>query len=124
MITITINTDNAAFGDGTLDQEGIKNIEVVRVLRKIIDKLEDSDRYYSTIPLLDINGNYVGEFKQTSVDSQLSKNVRYGVRFENPHAICPYCGCSGSLAGDWIIPLMYKCFNCGKVVTVKSEEKK
>ena len=68
MITIIINTNNEAFGNGTLDQEGIKNSEVVRLLRKVIDKLEDSDRYYSTIPLLDIDGNYVGAFTHTSVD--------------------------------------------------------
>ena len=73
MITIIINTNNSAFGDGTLDQEAIKNIEVVRLLKEIINKLEDSDRYYSSIPLLDINGNYVGSFTQTGSTEEDSK---------------------------------------------------
>ena len=54
----------------------------------------------------------------------MNKNVKYNVWFESPYAICPYCGCSDSLACDWHIPRTYKCFNCGRVVVVKMEEKK
>lgn len=57
-ITITINCDNDAFGNGP-----DKGTEIARILEKLADKLKYQDpSEYAGIKLLDINGNSVGEF--------------------------------------------------------------
>ena len=53
-ITITINTDNAAFCDEP-------QIEVARILGEISRSLEDGGAWPGTI--IDFNGNAVGKFK-------------------------------------------------------------
>ncbi len=50
-ITITINTDNAAFGE-------YPGEEVARILRKAAQRVEDNGP--SDFPLMDYNGNRVG----------------------------------------------------------------
>lgn len=61
-ITITINTDNAAFDDG---YDGSN--EVMRILSNINSKLScyDSLKRFAAINsnIRDVNGNKVGEFK-------------------------------------------------------------
>lgn len=58
-ITITINTDNAAFSD----ENGGREYEVGRILRKLADELHDGIINASIGPrkLRDINGNTVGK---------------------------------------------------------------
>ena len=63
MIHIHIDTDNAAFDDGTHD------MEVCRILREIADRYEEGCRIMGTI--LDINGNSVG--KISSINPLLSE---------------------------------------------------
>lgn len=56
MVKIKFKTDNAAFeGEG-------QNIEIARILRKLADKIETSNQL-TYCPLMDINGNKVGEFE-------------------------------------------------------------
>ncbi len=55
-ITITINTDNAAFSDGNAGSE------VARILRKAAKQIEDNGLPLNDDPpLIDINGNKVGK---------------------------------------------------------------
>lgn len=67
MVTININTDNAAFhdADGKPDVY-FQTQEVVRILRKLCDRVEyamiNQGLHTYTQPLLDINGNEVGDF--------------------------------------------------------------
>lgn len=53
--TVKIDCDNAAFGF----QEGV---EVARILRDLADSVEDGGNWF---PLLDVNGNRVGEAQYT-----------------------------------------------------------
>lgn len=64
MITITIKTDNAAFGDDC-------PAEVARILNKIVVELMTADRVQFT-GLYDVNGNKVGEVKLTGKDRRLA----------------------------------------------------
>jgi hypothetical protein len=61
-ITITINTDNAAF------HEDYSGVEVARILRKLADEMEtaayDQDESCGH-PLMDYNGNKVGRYEVT-----------------------------------------------------------
>lgn len=55
MITITIETDNAAFDESP-------EVEVARILRKLADRVTTSGLDGDVIlPLKDLNGNSVGE---------------------------------------------------------------
>ena len=54
-ITITIDMDNAAFGDAP-------NYELARILRGLSNKLAYSSEFIDR-PLFDINGNKVGKFE-------------------------------------------------------------
>ena len=54
MFTVTIKTDNAAFGDHTVN-------EVARILREVADRIEtDGDERRDGLTLRDVNGNTVG----------------------------------------------------------------
>lgn len=53
MITITIDTDNAAFGDGEDPQVDTLSREVLRIL--------NNADFYDGCTLYDINGNSVGK---------------------------------------------------------------
>jgi len=55
-ITININTDNAAF------DEDFPEFEVIRILNKLTEKLEHNG-LNCEYPLIDLNGNKVGELK-------------------------------------------------------------
>ena len=65
MLTVKINTDNAAFhlGDSFDNKLWNSRIECADLLREIADKLM-AETYSG--PVLDHNGNKVGEFKLTS----------------------------------------------------------
>jgi len=59
-ITITINTDNAAFSDNT-------GMEVSRILENLAHKMEEFEFIDGDyIPLRDVNGNRVDELKVMS----------------------------------------------------------
>lgn len=60
-ITITINTDNAAFGD---DDQWSRSEEVARILRKLATDIEIEENVDFKV-LRDSNGNQVGEMKVT-----------------------------------------------------------
>ena len=57
-ITVTINTDNAAF-------EGQEDYETARILRKLADNIEQAHGPANCdgMKLRDYNGNTVGEFE-------------------------------------------------------------
>jgi hypothetical protein len=56
MLTIVIETDNAAFADSTAGRE------VARILRKLADQVEDWPGVNTfSIGLRDLNGNTVGK---------------------------------------------------------------
>ena len=60
MVKININTENAAFiGCNGVESPYFRNQEVVRILRKLADNLEENITA-KNIVLLDINGNSVG----------------------------------------------------------------
>lgn len=59
MVKITINTENDAFQMGGNKSAYFRNMEVVRILRKLADNLEENITA-KNIVLLDINGNSVG----------------------------------------------------------------
>jgi len=66
MVTITIDTDNAAFHDDDgKPSDYAQTMEVARILRKLVHKLESGlaagSRVYAT-SLMDYNGNRVGSF--------------------------------------------------------------
>jgi hypothetical protein len=56
--TIEIRMDNAAFQTGQSPQ-----VELRRILLQVCDSLDGSMGPIDFIPLIDINGNRVGEFK-------------------------------------------------------------
>jgi hypothetical protein len=64
MITIIIDTDNAAFSDGG------KAAEVARILARIVQELRDAD-HFQFRGLYDINGNRVGSVQLTGKDRSL-----------------------------------------------------
>ena len=53
MITITINTDNAAFQDN-------ESFEVIRILQRLVDSIRDGGYIQPSYTLRDLNGNTVG----------------------------------------------------------------
>jgi hypothetical protein len=55
-LTLYIDMDNAAFEDAP-------GLEAVRILREVADELETIGTGYGSWPLIDINGNKVGELK-------------------------------------------------------------
>jgi len=55
-IHIRIDTSSAAFGSGRME----RNIELKRILSKIIEDLDQGRSIYDQWPLLDLNGNTVG----------------------------------------------------------------
>ena len=55
-ITISIDTENSAF-------ETDLNNEVSRILKRIADDLDNGKDLSSYWPLMDINGNKIGELK-------------------------------------------------------------
>ena len=57
MITITINTDGAAFDNG------YKAPEVARILRSIADRISGEDDINTSIVIRDINGNRCGSYE-------------------------------------------------------------
>lgn len=58
--TLTIKTENAAFGESTQE----RNEEVIRILRSVIRQLDEDERYGNFFETLrDINGNDVGRAK-------------------------------------------------------------
>jgi hypothetical protein len=59
MVKININTENDAFQMGGNESPYFRNQEVVRILRKLADNLEENITA-KNIVLLDINGNSVG----------------------------------------------------------------
>ena len=61
MITITINTDNAAF------QAGNRSSEVARILHDIAEKLDRN----ATPCVYDVNGNVCGRVTLTGKDRRL-----------------------------------------------------
>ena len=66
MVTIVIETDNAAFRDQTGDNHRyVQALEVARILEALTTKIRDYPEAAcgATYPLLDINGNRVGMFK-------------------------------------------------------------
>lgn len=65
-VTIKIDCDNAAFEP----EEGNANFEIARILRKLATRIE-ADGLEST-PLLDFNGNSVGEFTVNEDDPQFT----------------------------------------------------
>ena len=71
MITITIDTNNAAF-------DGNPSIEVARLLRKLAGMVEDSYDFSGSIPRLflrDVNGNTCGNLTQDCYDIAPRKKV-------------------------------------------------
>ena len=66
MLTIKIETDNAAFRDPVgQDDDRAQMSEVLRILKKLCRELEGDAQmgiYSYALPLMDINGNRVGEF--------------------------------------------------------------
>ena len=64
MVSIKINTNNAAFHDesGVLNIEH-RNYEIARILRSLSDKLEmNASIDWNSVMLMDSNGNSVGSF--------------------------------------------------------------
>ena len=64
MIQIQIKTDNAAFkgADGT-ENSFNRNMETVRILEGLVKKIkENSDTDWQSVALMDLNGNFVGNF--------------------------------------------------------------
>jgi len=66
MVTIKIETDNAAFHDDDGKPSAYaQTLEVARILRKLVHELESNlsigSHVYAT-PLMDCNGNHVGDF--------------------------------------------------------------
>jgi hypothetical protein len=51
---LEIDTKNDAFGSNTTE----RNAEVVRILKKVINQLDDNDNW--DLALKDVNGNTVG----------------------------------------------------------------
>ena len=64
MITITIKTDNAAFGDGN------RATEVALILRRMSDQLTESAAF-RFCKVYDSNGNAVGTVTLTGKDRRL-----------------------------------------------------
>lgn len=64
MITIKIETSNAAFEDGN------KGLEVARILRTLADQVDDSG-WFRFRSLYDANGNKVGAVTLTGKDRGL-----------------------------------------------------
>lgn len=58
-ITITINTDNAAFGE----TEDDVNREVARILREVADRAVYAPTEFDAHPIRDANGNAVGSIQ-------------------------------------------------------------
>ena len=59
-IQITFNTDNAAFGITQTE----KVAEITNILNHLADTLNDNPSLVDeTIPLRDLNGNTIGEFR-------------------------------------------------------------
>jgi hypothetical protein len=56
MFNLEIKTENEAFGT-TTDE---RNAEVIRILKKVIEKLEDNNNW--DLALKDANGNTVGSY--------------------------------------------------------------
>lgn len=56
-VTITIDTDNAAFEDAG------RAHETARILRELADRIEDTDLPNGMLHLRDVNGNTVGQFE-------------------------------------------------------------
>jgi len=64
LLTITIEMDNAAFGD-----DGItRGYEVKRILEEATDRLTDNIQPGDCCPLMDINGNAIGLWDVTEGD--------------------------------------------------------
>ena len=67
MVTIKINTENAAFHDDQgKPSTHAQTLEVARILRKLVHKLEaglTAGTHIYGDTLLDINGNRVGSFE-------------------------------------------------------------
>ena len=61
MITITIETGNAAFSDGN------RSAEIARILRELADKLDRN----ATLCVYDVNGNRCGAVTLTGKDRNL-----------------------------------------------------
>ena len=66
MVTIKIETDNAAFHDDNGEPSAYtQTLEVARILRKLTHELETSlytGNHVYVDTLMDVNGNRVGEF--------------------------------------------------------------
>ena len=67
MVKITIKTDNAAFQDpdGKPDKYYLQ-LEVMRVLKKLIEDIEDHNEFGAFLhaaPIMDYNGNRVGDYE-------------------------------------------------------------
>lgn len=56
-ISITIETDNAAFGEDNRDVA----VEVAKILESIVERILDNE-YIEDMKLRDSNGNTVGDF--------------------------------------------------------------
>ena len=61
MFNLKFTTGNAAFRDPYNGEEDklFERLECVRILKRIIQELEDGDTYG---PIMDINGNKIGEW--------------------------------------------------------------
>ncbi len=57
-VTITIDTDSPAFDGGPI----LRDLKVARTLRDLAQRIESGEGGCGYIPLMDINGNKVGEF--------------------------------------------------------------
>lgn len=70
MITIKINTNNAAFNnENGVSNDYIRNLETARILKKLAEKLEKlPDVTWNAVPLYDINGNHIGSFIYNPLD--------------------------------------------------------
>lgn len=70
MITIRINTSNAAFNDENgMSKNFIRNMETVRILEGLVKNLKDyPDNDWSSVILHDMNGNSVGNFTYNPED--------------------------------------------------------
>lgn len=62
-LNVEINTDSAAFDDGTEDGMG----EIARIVHTIMDRIECGQQYSHSY-LYDINGNKVGEAHYEIID--------------------------------------------------------
>lgn len=78
MLTIRIDTDNAAFGETPDD----RNAELARIVREISRNILTGSFTYGSETIRDVNGNDIGEWRVSAdrIDRDISRARRAAAR--------------------------------------------